>query len=114
MPKRFTDLMDLTGQDETDDPVGDWFDIKNFSIVTVFLELTVNGGSAVVITVKIETRRSATFQTFTHFTFPDQASTINLSQLLTGLDNEQMRVNVTIAGTTVDADIKAYYSIHEG
>ncbi len=114
MAKRFTDLMDLTGQDESDDPTGAWFAIKNFAEATVFLELTVNGGSGVAITVTIETRRSGSHGTFTQFTFPDQAATINIPQLLTGLDNEEMRVNVAIAGTTVDADIKVYYSIHEG
>lgn len=115
MAKRFTDLLSFTGKSAADSPqTGSWVTIKNFSEATVFLELTVNAGSSVVIVVSIETRRGATYQTFTHFTFPDQDATVNIPQLLTGLDNEEMRANVTIAGTGVDADAKIYYSIHEG
>lgn len=110
--KRFIDLLDVTAKAETDSPVnGAWIPITDFREALLKVELTVNGGTGVSITPRLQTRRGSTYNITDHFTFAAQSATIDLAQLVTGLDDLEMRVQVTIAGTTVDADVKAYLSV---
>ncbi len=110
--KRFIDLLDVTAKSETDSPVnGAWLPITNFREATLKVELTVSAGTGVSITPKLQTRRGSGYNTTDHFVFPAQDSTADLTQLMVGLDDAEMRLQVTIAGTTVDADIKAYLSV---
>ena len=54
--KHFIDLLDVTAQDENDSPVsGSWIPITNFRDALLKIELTVNGGSGVVIKRKGQT-----------------------------------------------------------
>jgi hypothetical protein len=110
---RYIDLMNVVTQSEGDSPVLGGFFVLPARSGTLHAELTVNAGSNVVITISIEKRRGSTFNTFTHFTFSDQAVTIDLQQLLVGLDDTEFQVRAVIAGTGVDADIKAYLSVDE-
>lgn len=111
--KKFIDLLDVTAKGEGDSPVaGSWLPITDFREATLKVELTVNAGTGVSITPRFQTRRSSSYNTTDHFIFPAQSATANLIQLLTGLNDAEMRISVDIAGTGVNADVKAYLAVH--